>query len=106
MPAHFHRQQHSLSAFNDAVVRRDKLIAQVMHHLDEQIKNGVNYLEYVDPLVLNIWPRDFRCSRPRNVLGLAHHLHVRVHTCFTNGSIHALTRGSLFLYESAAQYLW
>jgi hypothetical protein len=29
---------HHLSAFNDAVVHRDKLIAQVMRHLAEQIK--------------------------------------------------------------------
>ena len=29
---------HHMSAFNDAVVHRDKLIAQVMRHLAEQIK--------------------------------------------------------------------
>jgi hypothetical protein len=29
---------HHLSAFNEAVVHRDKLIAQVMRHLAEQIK--------------------------------------------------------------------
>jgi hypothetical protein len=29
---------HHMSTFNDAMVYRNKLIAQVMHHLDEQIK--------------------------------------------------------------------
>jgi hypothetical protein len=41
MPTHFPSSSiafHHMSAFNDATVHRDKLIAQVMRHLAEQIK--------------------------------------------------------------------
>jgi hypothetical protein len=52
MPAHFTGRGiafHHLSAFNDAVMHRDKLIAQVMRHLAEQIKTQTQHETVTQP---------------------------------------------------------
>ena len=56
---------HHMSMFNDAVVHRDKLIAQVMRHLAEQIKTQTHNQH---DLVTQPKPT----SVPNNVVRLPH----------------------------------